>query len=102
MIYYFMKECFRKQKRNVLASLEATSDGFPSFTLNPCGLCAEARKNRKLYRIWPLDNDTLRAFKKTKENIKNRKKHLEYTQIKTNCFLWFLGFYFVFRSPRSG
>ena len=47
MIYYFMKECFRKQKRNVLASLEAASDGFPSFTLNPCGLCAEARKNKQ-------------------------------------------------------
>ena len=30
MIYYFMKECFRKQKRNVLASQEAASDGFPS------------------------------------------------------------------------
>ena len=42
-----MKECFRKQKRNVLASLEATSDGFPSFALNTCGLCAEARKNKQ-------------------------------------------------------
>ena len=41
-------------------------------------------------------------LKKTKENIKNRKKHLEYTQIKTKCFLWFLGFYRVFMSPRSG
>ena len=47
MIYYFMKECFRKQKRNVLASLEAASDGFPSFTLNPCGVCAVARKNKQ-------------------------------------------------------
>ena len=45
MIYYFMKECFRKQKRNVLASLEAASDGFPSFTLNPCGVCAVAPRH---------------------------------------------------------